>query len=79
MAFPGKLLTISMKRQITWTVTIFSIISILLIYLIINLYVYEIMEQSLKNHREYFYTIQKDILQNIINFQNFFYLIMKIL
>jgi hypothetical protein len=30
------------------------------------------MEQSLKNHREYFYTIQKDILQNIINFQNFF-------
>ena len=72
MAFPGKLLTISMKRQITWTVTIFSIISILLIYLIINLYVYEIMEQSLKNHREYFYTIQKDILQNIINFQNFF-------
>jgi len=72
MPFPGKLLTISMKKQITWTVTIFSIISIILIYSIINLYIYEVKEQSVKNHREYFYTIQKDILQNIINFQNFF-------
>ena len=72
MSFPGKLLTISMKKQITWTITIYSIISILLVYLIINIYVYEIKEQSVKNHREYFYTIQKDILQNIINFQNFF-------
>ena len=72
MSFPGKLLTISMKKQITWTITICSIISILLIYFIINLYTYEIYEQSVKNHREYFYTIQKDILQNIINFQNFF-------
>ena len=72
MSFPGKLLTISMKKQITWTITIYSIISILLVYLIINVYIYEIKEKSVKNHREYFYTIQKDILQNIINFQNFF-------
>lgn len=72
MSFPGKLLTISMKKQIAWTITIFAIISILLIYLIFNLYIYELYETSVKNHREYFYTIQKDILQNIINFQNFF-------
>ena len=72
MAFPGKLLSLSIKTQIIWTMAIFSIISVILIYVIINLYIYEMKEENLNNYTEYYYSIQKDILQNIISFQNFF-------
>lgn len=72
MSFPGKLLRYSIKTQIIWTTIIFSIIGIILINIIINSYIFEIKETSIKNHREYYYTMQKDILQNIINFQNMY-------
>ena len=44
----------------------------ILFYKIINLYILEIKTQSLKNYKEYYYTIQKEILQNVVSFQNFF-------
>ena len=72
MAFPGKLLSLSIKTQIIWTVAIFSIISVILIFIIINLFIYEMKEENISNYIEYYYTIQKDILKNIISFQNFF-------
>ena len=72
MAFPGKLLSLSIKTQILWTIAIFSIICVVLIYLIINLYIYEMQEETIKDNIEYYYTIQNKILQNIISFQNFF-------
>jgi len=72
MSFPGKLLRYSIKTQIIWTTLFFSLIGILLINIIINSYIFEIKERSIKNHREYYYTIQKDILQNIISFQNMY-------
>ena len=72
MTFPGKLLQLSIKTQIISTVILSSIIAVILIYGLINLYIFEIKTQSLKNYKEYYYTIQKEILQNIIRFQNFF-------
>lgn len=72
MSFPGKFLRYSIKTQIIWTTIIFSIIGIILINIIINSYIFEIKETSIKNHREYYYTMQKEILQNIINFQNMY-------
>ena len=72
MTFPGKLLQLSIKTQIISTVFFSSIIAVILIYGLINLYIFEIKTQSLKNYKEYYYTIQKDILQNVVSFQNFF-------
>ena len=72
MSFPGKFLRYSIKTQIIWTTIIFSTIGIILINIIINSYILEIKETSIKNNREYFYTMQKEILQNIINFQNMY-------
>ena len=72
MTFPGKLLKLSIKTQIISTVIISSIIAVMLIYGLINVYISEIKTHSLKNYREYYYTIQKEILQNIVSFQNFF-------
>ena len=72
MSFPGKLLRYSIKTQIIWTTIIISIIGIILINITINSYLFEIKETSIKNHMEYFYTMQKDILQNIVNFQNIY-------
>ena len=72
MAFPGKLLSLSIKTQIIWTMSIFSFISVVLIYVVINLYIYEMKEENLRNNIEYYYTMQYQILQDIISFQNFF-------
>ena len=72
MAFPGKLLSLSIKTQIIWTMVVFSVISVIFIYVIINLYIYEMKEENINSYIEYYYTTQKDIFQNIINFQNFF-------
>ena len=72
MSFPGKLLLLSVKTQITWTIITLSSIAVILIYIIINLYIYELKEQSLNSSTEYFYSIQKEIFQNIISFQNHF-------
>ena len=72
MSFPGKFLRYSIKTQIIWTTIIFSAIGIILIIVIINSYLFEIKETSIKNHREYFYTMQKEILQNIVSFQNMY-------
>ena len=58
MSFPGKLLTFNIKTQIIWTMTILSIIAVLLTYVLINLVIYEIKEDLLKNYMEYYYTIQ---------------------
>ena len=62
----------NVKTQIIWTVITLSSIAVLLIYIIIHLYIYELTEQSLKCITEYYYSIQKQILQNIITFQNYF-------
>ena len=72
MAFPGKLLTLSIKTQIISTVVVMSIIAVLLISAIINLCIYELKDESLNNYINYYYTLQKEIFQNIISFQNFF-------
>lgn len=72
MTFQGKFLQLSIKTQIISTVILSSIIIVMLIYGLINLYILEIKTQSLKNYKEYYYTIQKEILQNIVSFQNFF-------
>ncbi len=72
MSFPGKLLTFNIKTQIIWTMTILSIIAVLLTYVLINLVIYEIKEDLLKNYMEYYYTIQNEIFKSIISFQNFF-------
>ena len=71
MTFPGKLLQLSIKTQIISTVFFSSIIAVILIYGLINLYIFEIKTQSLKNYKEYYYTIQKDILQNVEVFKIF--------
>ena len=72
MSFPGKLLKLSIKTQIIWTTIFFSIIGIILINIIINKYIFEIKDRSIRNHMEYYYTMQKEILQNIISFQNMY-------
>ena len=72
MEFPGKLLSLSIKTQIIWTVVISSIICVILTYAIINLYIYEMKEESLRNYIEYYYSLQNEVLQNIITFQNFY-------
>ena len=72
MSFPGNFLKLSIKTQIMWTIIFFSIISVVLIFLIINIYIFEIIGQYLKNYRKYFYSIQEEIFKNIINFQNIF-------
>ena len=72
MTFPGKFLKLSIKTQIISTVILSSIIGVILIYGLISLYISEIKSRSIKNYQEYYYTIQKEILQNVISFQNFF-------
>ena len=72
MSFPGKFLLMNVKTQIIWTVITLSSIAVILIYIIINLYIFELKEQSSKWITEYYYSIQKEILQNIITFQNNF-------
>ena len=52
--------------------TILSVIAVLLIYILINLIIYEIKEYLLKNYMEYYYTIQNEIFKSIISFQIFF-------
>ena len=72
MSFPGKLLLLSVKTQILWTIITLSAIAVILIYIIINIYIYEMKEQSIQYYTEYYYSIQKEILENIITFQNIF-------
>ena len=72
MSFPGKLLKLSIKKQIIWTITSFSVIASVLMYLIVHLYIFEVKENLIKNYREYYFLRQKEIFQNIITFQNFF-------
>ena len=72
MAFPGKFLTLSIKKQIISTVIFFSFVTVMLILIILSLSIYELKEDALNNYIDYYYTIQKDILQNVISFQNYF-------
>ena len=72
MSFPGKLLSFSIKTQIIWTVAFFSFIAVLLTFALINIHISEMKEELIKHSMEYYYSLQNEVLQNIISFQNFF-------
>ena len=74
MKLIGYLLQLSLKRQIIITVTVCSLLCFAFLFSLFGLYAYEMRYQTSENYKNYYFSTQNDIFNNILNFQsNYFY------
>ena len=74
MKLIGYLLQLSLKRQIIITIIVCSLLCFSFLFSLFGLYAYEMRYQTSENYKNYYFSTQNDIFNNILNFQsNYFY------